>query len=101
MEAMFDDVGSKSLPRGVKILSFRENRRLGGPFWRQDGNINFSKTRPECRGTGKTWSAWARPAAEAWPREGKGGDKPLPGWTPELDSVVLHGVQHSSGAAPD
>ena len=68
MEAMFDDVGSKLHPREVKIHIFRENRRLGDPFW---------------------------------PSPGKGGDKPLPGWTPELDSVVLHGVQHSSGAAPD
>ena len=50
MEAMFDDVGSKSHPRGVRIHSFRENRRLGDPFWRQDGNINFSKTRPESAG---------------------------------------------------
>ena len=56
--------------------------------------------RREAAGTEKPGDQ-ARPAAEAWPGEGKGGDKPLPGWTPELDRVILHGVQHSSGAAPD
>ena len=37
---------------------------------------------------GKTWAGWRRRRVQ-W--EGKGGNKSHPGWTLELDILILHG----------
>ena len=88
------DVARSWRQDGSKIDDFRSCRRSWGHLGAKLGNIIFSKTRPEARETGKVGSAGsilARPAAEAWPGEGKGGENSHPSWTLEFDKFVLHG----------